>query len=985
MKNKSLILLILSVFLLVLTSCDSNEAAESVIVFSGGKTDYAIITPDGASEEVLALANELADLSGTGEVRTDASAETELEILVGDTNRAATMDAVKKLQEASTVSALHYIIAEQDGKLVIISDSDIGYIYALDYIKATYIADASLTIPRKTYDFKQVLWDDYYASELYFDRLTAEADKNRYDSEKDQLENEMNRYEENKGNNILTVEQAIEQYKNKVASFNTADFGEYTPATFISANVYREPTVYPGNSHPRVYFTDKSIDSVRESLNASESVYAYRKYIALSDAPCDGKFKSVSGNMTHNYDSGVPAQIEAKAFRYAMTGEEIYGYEAIYAAKNAMLTIDVPHTVGDWCRTYGYLMSVVAYVYDWCYDLMTPEDMAQIIAGGVNLLGMHFEIVCYNGATNKVPNAQGTMYGHGAEDQLLVDYLSFAIATYNEAPEIYDFVAGRILNDYVEGQNFLFQSGSHWEGSMYGPVRTAATIVSNILFNRMTDGTVTPFENVKEAIITATYYERPDGQVFRIGDLNENHVAYKFAWLGPITFFAGNLYGDSYLKSYSYEKTNSFKNFTNAVAALSPIQFLAINNPDISHSYAGTMPLTRTTSYPNTNIFARSANDDKNAFAIYMTMPENYASSHAHMECGSFQIFYKGALASDSGVYSSWGGAHHMGYNMQTISSNSLLIYNPDLADRLNTARPNMVYSGGQSIDNGANLPETLEQLMNHPAMGQCTSLGVANVEEGGRYLYSYMGGDMTNAYDEETVSEVCRYMFAVATGNNECPLVFMTFDSITSLDAAYKKTALIHVQEEPTITKDGYAIITNTKGDNNGKMVVQSVGYGTDYTVIGGEGKQYWVVDKNIPANETLIEGSIAEYGWGRIEISPSEAEKTNHMLTVMYVTDADNKKAPVKAENITSDNLTGAMIFGKAVLFSENEKLLTEESSFTLTESADCYIAGVEEGSWNIMKDGSIIDTVTVDDTTHIITFTASGAGEYTIQPVK
>ena len=80
------------------------------------------------------------------------------------------------------------------------------------------------------------------------------------------------------------------------------------------------------------------------------------------------------------------------------------------------------------------------------------------------------------------------------------------------------------------------------------------------------------------------------------------------------------------------------------------------------------------------------------------------------------------------------------------------------------------------------------------------------------------MGGDMTNAYDAVTVDEVTRYMFAVATNDRNRPLVFVTFDRITSDDASYRKSALIHMQEEPVITDDGFAIITNTKGDNNGK-----------------------------------------------------------------------------------------------------------------------------------------------------------------------
>ncbi len=998
MKNKRLLTIIVLVFLLVLTSCGTDETNDpiSITVFSDFKTDYAIVTAEGASDEAKALSKELFDLSGAfPEMLTDSSPETKYEILVGDTNRASTDGFVNKLQEVSTASAFHFLIAEQNGKLVILSDSDIGYIYALDYLKSNYLFDYEFSIPMGCCILKEVIWDEYYCSELYYDRLAAEADKNRYEeSLKPDGENGDN--EEN--NTIMTVQQVIEEYKKKIASFNTLDFGKYNSVMFTSADTYRKPTVYPDESHPRVLFTENSRETVKNNITAAENETLYKKYIALSDAFCDGRFAPVTGNMTHNYDGDVIAKIEAKAFRYAMTGEEIYGYQAIYAIKNAMLTINLPHTVGEWARSYGQMLYVLACVYDWCYDLMSEEDKAQLVSGGVNLVGWHLEMVCRVGADNKAPIGQGTIYGHGAEAQILVQYLSFAIACYNEAPEIYELVAGRVLNDYVEAQNYLYQSNSHWEGVFYGAWRSDSTLMANILINRMTDGKKTPFTGkIENAVETMVHYIRPDGQPFRIGDVHANGTAYDHGSIGYTAFYAASLYKNSYLKTFAYEALAEFSKSSNETPLPSVVMFLAINDPEVSYTYEGDAPLTATTTYPNTGLFARNAYEGEDAFAIFMTMPENYASSHAHMECGSFQIYYRGMLASDSGAYTTWGDEHHMGYTMQTVSSNSLLVYNPNLKDTINETRPTMVYSGGQSIAKSGKLPNTLAELLKHDRLGQCTSLGVANVELNGKYLYSYMGGDMTAAYDEETVDEVTRYMFAVATGDKECPLVFMTFDRITADDASYRKSALIHVQQKPAVTKDGFAIITDSTDGGTGKMIVQSVGYDTKYTVIGGEGKEFWIpgVDENgnysleagynIPSNAKYSSDSIAEDGWGRIEISPKSAEKTNHMLTVMYVTDTSNTSAPKKAEYISSENLSGAMIFGKAVLFSKNEKLLTEDSSFTLTEGAECYVTGVSAGTWTVMNGDSVVTTLEVREGTNLLTFNASYAGTYTIKPVN
>ncbi len=1008
MKKKSLIFIFISVFLLVLTSCKSNES-ETVTVFSGGESEYSIVISESASVEIKELADGLASLSGASpEILTDASSEKAFEILIGDTKRNVIPSLITELKEAASTQRFNYLIAERDGKLVILADRDEGYAYALDYIKETFISGDAFAIPKDYFAIKSVSWDIYYSSDRYYDKLIAEADKNRYEEGNDQFNNEMNRYDDNNGNAIMTVGQATEYYKQLAASFNTADFGTYTSSEFTSKNTYDAPTFYPGESHPRILFTENTIDTVRENLTASQNSSAYRKYLTLSSAPCDGKFKSLTGTMSENYDAGMAGQIEAKAFRYAMTGEKIYGYEAIYASKNAILTIDVPLTLSDACRRYGHLMYVVSCVYDWCYDLLTEKDKTELINGCVNILGKAQEIVRYKDSANKAPIAQGVYHGHGSEDQLLVDYLAFAIACFDEAPEIYELCAGRILNDYTEAQNYLYSSGSHGEGINYGVHRGMSTIVSNILFNKMSDGVEYPFSDALEEIaITMTYYIRPDDQPFRIGDLNENHTAYKWQGMGALSFYVGTLYDNDYLKSIAYKYLDNFTYFSNGTNSLSAIQFLAINDPEQSYIYEGTAPLTRTTGvgvmengelvWPDRNIFARSANNDENAFALYMTMPDYYIAGHAHMECGSFQIFYKGILASDSGRYSSWGGDHHFGYTAQTVASNSLIIFNPNLVGTYDDYRTNLIYTGGQSIKNCTRLPTLLDDHITYPtAYNWCESLGTANVEKDGVYLYSYMGGDMTGAYDEETVDEVTRYMVAVATGYASAPLVFLTFDRITSDDASYHKAALIHTQEAPIITEDGFAIVTNTKNGNNGKMIVQTVGYDTKYDVIGGEGKEYWIagVDENgnysladgynMSTSVTLVEGSIAEYGWGRIEISPAEEALTNHMLTVMYVTDADNNSAPVKAENITSDNLSGAMIFGKAILFPTNEKLLKSESSFTLTKSGECFIAGVSAGTWTVTH-GTETQMVTVAEGENLLTFTAKTAGAYTITPAN
>ena len=682
--------------------------------------------------------------------------------------------------------------------------------------------------------------------------------------------------------------------------------------------------------------------------------------------------------------------IEALAFRYAMTGEKLYGYEAIYAIKNAILTLDIPSgTLSDSTRAWGYLIYIAGCVYDWCYDLLTEEDKAQIVAGCVNLLGVNMEIVIHGDKANKAPTGQGAAYGHGSEAQLLRDWYTLAIACYDEYPEIYELVAGRLFDDYQKAQDYFNQSGAHWEGNGYGPYRMYFSLYANFLTSRMTDGKATLFSDDMHKVATNfTQYLRPDNQMLRIGDIwHERGKTYDFGELYKVAFLAGNYYSDNHLKSISYSGFDSFTSFSYYNNNISPIMHLAFNDVSVAHTWTGELPLINVTTYPYSSITARSAYNDVNAFMVYMTMKEaSPRTSHSHMDCGSFQIYYKGILASNSGKYSTWGDAHHLNYSMSTISKNSLIIYNPNLENYKNTVWKNFIYTGGQSIlsERSTNYT-TFEGMMTSLTFIQCENLGSAGVEIDGEFVYCYLGGDMTNAYDAETVDEVTRYMLAVATGDSKCPLVFVTFDRITSDDASYRKSALIHMQEEPTLDGD-FVVITNTKGDNNGKLVVQSVAFDTEYTIIGGEGKEFWINDKigNLSTDISNASTSIAEYGWGRLEISPSAPENTNHMLTVMYVTDADNNSSLKKAKDISTETLAGTLMFGKAMFFPKNDKLISTETSFALDSSAECYLTGIAAGNWEIYKNNVLVGSYEVAEGENILTFEAQ-AGNYTVKAAE
>lgn len=116
--------------------------------------------------------------------------------------------------------------------------------------------------------------------------------------------------------------------------------------------------------------------------------------------------------------------------------------EAIAAIKNYARTCTYIG-LNDYTRQMGHVLFTAAEVYDWCHPLLTKEDKEEIVA------------LCQGIATQMEigfpPSGQGAVCGHGGEMQLLRDWLALGIATYDEYPDIYNFVGGRFLvNLYLQ-------------------------------------------------------------------------------------------------------------------------------------------------------------------------------------------------------------------------------------------------------------------------------------------------------------------------------------------------------------------------------------------------------------------------------------------------------------------------------------------------------------------------------------------------------
>ncbi len=937
------------------TTAATEPPTVYITIFGEGANAYKIIQPkhsafSGIGDFVLGICSASSSFGTTAAISSDDSEETAYEILVGDTSRSATQTVAARLAETADEASFYWVVAELDGKIVLYASATEGYTLLLDHFLTTYTDGNSLRVPENCYDVQSMTYAAY-----------GEARRT----------------------------ELIDELKKQISAFNLADFGGINDLELLENAPYAEPPVYPTEgAHPRILITPETVDEIRANLTHPENQRAYDRYLSYSERKTDGKLPTPEAGK-NNVDLDLLAVIETKAFRYALTGDEVYGLEAILAMKNYLRTLVCPlESADDAYRYHSYTIYITACVYDWCYDLLTEADKNHLTAAVLSSLAPNLEI-------GFPPDDLGSVTGHGTEDSLYRDWLAYAIATSDDFPAIYEFVGGRLFEEYTEAGEFYLPSGSHWQGSSYGSSRYYFMLFGELLIRNMTNGEYSLFGDLLEGpAITFAQIVRPDGQSFRIGDDGKQTGSSYHGLAGSATpiFLAASIYGNATLKDLvmSLGDGNAYPTFTYYHLALSHIMYLAINDVALDRADAEPLSLVHYNGSPLGQIIARSAWNDENAVAVYMKIGEAYSANHEHKDAGTFQIFYKGILASDSGFYATYGDEHDYAYNKQTIAHNSLLVYNPNKSNS-----EKWIYSGGQSIHksniNGENfnLAAWLEKSTSH----QATILGRDAVTEAAgdteTYLYSYLAGDLTNAYDADTVDEVSRYMISIMTGDPESPMLFVVYDRITAVDASFKKTFLLHMEEEPVIGEDGgSAAVTNTRynpqteHDNGGKLHVQSLLTDVTYRKIGGEGKEFWVNGTNYPLNMTP--GPVAEYGWGRIEISPTEQKLTDRLLTVMYVTDAENTASTVAASEIDADAVVGTELFGKTVIFPKDEKRL--HTAFTFRTDAtdgttDYYLMGLADGSWEVSVNDCAQVTYTVTDG-GVLHF-SDAVGEVTVTP--
>ena len=789
------------------------------------------------------------------------------------------------------------------------------------------------------------------------------------------------------GNVPMTQEEydaQVSELEAKLTAFKTADFGGTkilkTVADFNEAaqqrainenqsfSPYAAPPKTPIAGHPRVLINESDLTGIRAALKDERNATAASLFFDAIANPVDGDLEEKTFheigtyyymNGTYNYDEEILRGIQALALDYQLTGNEISGYRAIIGIENFILTLDVENFSACGERQYGSIMYVAACVYDWCHNLTTQSDRLRIVSGIEHKIvaGDHMEV-------GFPPYKQGSVSGHGCEYQILRDYLAFAIAVYDEYPGWWDFVGGRIYQDYVPVREEFYKAGMVPQGvSLYVRPRFASDLFAAWLLKAGVGELPYDAEGMRQVMRTVYSYELPDEYGFASGDDHDETVDGNFFNYGLPALISSYLFEDETMRALlergdkCYTKFYDEKQDCFEYPSVSEYLICSSSGVKAADDVHKDMDLLLYNGGWLGQTIARNGWDEDQA-AVLMKIGCRTGANHEHSDSGQFQIWYKGMLAGDTGVYDSYGDEHFKKYHQATVAHNCVLIGG----------------NGQKHVSETGKLSSWMGD-----AYKTGTVVGVQNGyadAEKTEPLYAYLAGDLTPAYSTVSgVSEVTRRMLAVFdTKNENIPTYFFVFDNITAASASAQKTFLLHTKTEPTVSGK-----TVTEVSGEGKLVLQSVFGGDTITKIGGKKNNY-----NLNGVQVTAKSSDDGF-WGRVEISAATGSKTDQLLNVMYVCDADKFPNVLRATAIETDEVKGAVIGQVAAVFVTAKTRRAEAFTFTVTRSTDVtyYVSGVKAGDWTVSVNGQT-QTATATEDGGLLVFTAP-AGTVSLSPAN
>jgi len=753
------------------------------------------------------------------------------------------------------------------------------------------------------------------------------------------------------------------------------------------STLFTKPDVMPPSTHPRVHLTPDIINEIKANLAYEPMKQMYKN--AKNEASKKLKCNLPASTGVTNYAANHLYRMRSMAFLYAigeLDTEE--AYVLIGALKDYLNTFVCSTAVANVQDDYiAPVLETSAMVYDWCYDLLTESDKEFFISKmlkNMRLCGYPF-----------MPDESKGVAGKSGEDRFMRGIFSASVAIYDEYPEAYYCTAGLIYKNYIKARKFYYQSGKYPVGNSYS-VRIKNDFLVALMYNRW--GIKDIFgEDIASVARTWLHEQQPDGYLFKYDD--DTMYSYKSSYANTKYLNLPMMLASAYSSNpYVTGQWAKVYNQYGITSSLDEIWLLLYGRANWETKNPDDLPLVRYTGYPLTSLSTRTSwqygMDAPNAM-VNMNMKSIQLGDHSHLDVGSFQIFYKGGLAIDSGIYqgadTSWGSNYDFNYHKRTTAHNAITVYDPN-------EKPTNYYGTLTSSN----------VVLNDGGQKSVTNLSVATYNEmynsklcteKAHYIgpnettphFAYIKGDLTNSYTDKVTKHERSFVY-MDLFNNNYPMALVVFDKLNVKDASFKKSFLLHSEEKPQIDeKNGIVKITKTKNPgDNGKLVNKTILPALNDTVfdlIGGEGKEYYVNGQNIPANSKPQSVDYELSGDWRVELSPRKESKENYFMNAMYVMDANSELPELKVISESNGNYVGVTIRDRMALVSKNDELTDDSFSVTVRDNGFnttyCFITDIKEGCWEITGN-NYSKVVEVKNGENTLFFEAP-CGQYNIKPVS
>ena len=720
----------------------------------------------------------------------------------------------------------------------------------------------------------------------------------------------------------------------------------YRPAAAPAKAAQYRPQVVPGKAHPRLWVTPESLPQVRANLTAPENCAAWEFIRREAAKPI--AFKADPGREV----TPEPAVLKAaanKAFVFLMGGGRERGREAAELAGSYLAHVSFGNML-DVARELGETIYLSSLVYDWCYELLTPDERKFFreklleFADGMEI--------------GWPPFRQPVTNGHGNEAQLNRDLLAMGIAFYGEDDEPYRYCAYRLFEELIPMRKVEYESPRHNQGVGYGSYRFGRELHAAWLLRRMS-GKEQFAPNIKSVGRFWIQARLPDGELLRDGD----GILGGAYWSFPAMALLDYTYAADPVMKGEFWRQGGWRN--------DPVLFLLLNDPALkAEPSAAGLPLARDTGRWLGSLTVRTgwnAGPLSGDVVAEMRGGGLHFGGHQHAAGGAFQLYYRGIQAADLGQYVFYGVPYDYNVNKRSVSKNVMLCVDP--AEKVPFGAFN---DGGQRfvLYSPANLDEMLHRAENRAGEVLFSGFGPSR----GRPVYGVFSVDLAAAYSAKVRSYVRSFVF-LNFENRSHPAALIVADRMVSAKPEFRKYWQINTLGKPELTADGLLHRRTTAG-RTGTMHVQMLkpaAAGRTVEIAGANqvfGKSY------PPPNAAKPEAN----GF-RTMFSPKEMRLCDDFLTVIQL--ANGRNEPLPCELSEQGRVRLVTVADWAVMLPADGREVKEEFQLAVPEGKTrVLLTSLQPGFWNVTTPGGDSFNFTVKQGDGTAAFDG-GQGSYLLKP--